>query len=271
MPKRILIAVSLVFWCTMNYLLWKSEFASGNEPGAPVPFELVAEKILTCPDNSMLEIHMGNKRIGMARWYANILEKQAARKKGQNALEGMVRETDHYTLDIDGTINLDPGSGTGLLYYIGFSFDNELNWEVMRMRISQRPLVWDIEANATNKTVMVIMANGPEPTTSTFTFEQLSDPKLLATEFYGPFMGELLGKALEPFIQKQTNSVAGIADQIGFEARHTWLEIHGARTRIYELELNAFQDFKVLLTVSRVGEIIKGDLPFEITLRNDGL
>ncbi len=268
MRTKILITLSLIFWGVMNLMLLKSEFRPTGEEGSRVPVSLVAEKILTSPDNSTLEIRMGKKRIGIARLYANIAEKEK-RRANQEALEGMIREADYYSLDIDGTVNLSTEGGTSYLYYLGMVYDTDLNWEVIRFRLSQRPYIWEFEANSTNKTLLIITRDRENTTTQQYTFEELSKPDKLISDLYGPFLGGILGEAIEPWTNNRTNKVTSLADQVHFEARNAFLEMHGARTRIYKLKLKAFDKYDATLTVSRVGEIIHGDLPMDIQLIYD--
>src|SRR5258708_25535382 len=72
MFSRIALLLITLFWLTMNYLLWRSEFGGRGETGSAVPVETIWRKILTAPDNSSLEIiHQGTK-LGYCRWAANL-------------------------------------------------------------------------------------------------------------------------------------------------------------------------------------------------------
>ena len=56
-----------------------------------------------------------------------------------------------------------------------------------------------------------------------------------------------------------------------WEARQDWLKIGHARLRVYRLEARLPGERKIVVIVSRVGEILRVQLPNEIQLLNTSL
>src|SRR6185295_17083119 len=109
MRYRVYLLLVTAFFITMNVLLWRSEFGGRGHLGAPIPAELVWEKVLTSPDNSFLEIRHHGVKIGRAQWAASIGEEVATGKVIPDELppEGMVKTLTGYSINFDGTVSLD--------------------------------------------------------------------------------------------------------------------------------------------------------------------
>ena len=58
---------------------------------------------------------------------------------------------------------------------------------------------------------------------------------------------------------------------LDWEARSDWLKVGHSRVRVYRLEARLLDKHRVVVIVSRVGEILRVELPSEITLVNDAL
>src|SRR5437762_6954267 len=105
MSSRLTFFFLALFWLTMNFFLWRSEFGGRNELPSAVPPEKVWDKILTAPDDSSLNIHYHGKKIGYCRWAANVGQEQATGKVVSEDFnpEGMVEKLSSYTLELDGS------------------------------------------------------------------------------------------------------------------------------------------------------------------------
>ena len=67
MRSRFLFLFITLFWLTMNFLLWRSEFGGHQKVGSAVSLDVVVEKILTAPDASSLEVYHHGNKIGFCR------------------------------------------------------------------------------------------------------------------------------------------------------------------------------------------------------------
>ena len=71
MPLRLTFLAIILFWGTMNVLLWRTEYGSlGGD--TPVPFALVWRKILTAPDASSLSVYQNRERMGYCEFSTSV-------------------------------------------------------------------------------------------------------------------------------------------------------------------------------------------------------
>src|ERR1700733_9461681 len=108
MTSRITFLLIALFWLTMTYLLWRSEYVGQNQVGSNVPLELVWRKILTAPDNSSMQILHDGRKVGYCKWVSNIGQDIAAGKilTDDAPPDGMVRQLTGYRLDFQGNLTL---------------------------------------------------------------------------------------------------------------------------------------------------------------------
>ena len=275
--RRIAFLAITAFFLTMNVLLWRSEFRPQGE-GAPVAFAVVWERILRAPDDSDLEIFYQKKKIGHLRWAANAgeLTTTNAPAADDNLQEGMVRKVGGYTLDIlDGRLDFG-AERKRVRFTMNSAFAADHKWQSFGVQLSQRPMSLDVTASATNETLSVSFREGDETVRRTFTFAQLRDPKALLQEVAGPIplallTGGLIGGfgggtgapelAALPALQK-------LSLGLQWDSRQDWLKIGSAKLRCYRLQTRLLEKHQATIYVSRVGEILRVELPNEIVLQN---
>lgn len=267
MRYRVYLLLVTAFFITMNVLLWRSEFGSRGHRGAPVPAELVWEKVLTSPDNSYLEIRHHGVKIGRAHWAASIGEEVATGKVLSDEVppEGMVKTLTGYSISFDGTVSLDDLSR--LRFDLNLKLDTNQNWRTMNLKFTVKPFSWEIHSSAEEQTLRVL-AEGDEKIDRTFTFADLRNPEKIARELGGPVLPGALAALGLPLPQAGPSS-ASLA--LKWEARNDRLEIRDNLIRIYRLEARLFERLKATLMVSPVGEILRLELPDEIVMINEAL
>ena len=274
MTHRISFVLIAAFFVTMNVLLWRAEFRADGEPGSEVPVEVVAKRLLTSPDNSHLEIFHSGKRTGFARWSANIGEDLATgRKMVADQLEGEIRQLDNYTLDCDGEFQVESFTNR-FRFYLSAEFDTNMNWTYFSVRVIQRPRSWEIRADSEVETLTVThaVADGSPSFEQEFAFDELLDPGKLFQRMGVPFAGQLLqGMAGRLSPGGQPSDVKGVASGIRWRAHNDHLKLHGAKARVYRLGIQLTREHEIVAVVSRVGEIMRVSLPYEITLINQEL
>lgn len=275
--RRLAFLAITAFFLTMNVLLWRSEFRAQGE-GAPVALAVVWERILRAPDDSDLEIFHHKKKIGHLRWAANAGELATTNTQPSNQTleEGMVRKVGGYTLDIlDGRIDLGVDRKR-IRFTMNSAFATNHQWQTFGVQFSQRPMSLDVAASATNETLSVSFREGDETVRRTVTFAQLRDPKALLQEVAGPIplgllTGGLLGGLSEgtgapelaalPALQK-------LSLGLRWDSRQDWLKIGSAKLRCYRLQTRVLEKHQATVYVSRVGEILRVELPNHIVLQN---
>lgn len=274
MLKNLGLLALTVFWITMNVLLWRSEFRGEGE-GTPVPLTSVWEKVLRAPDDSHLEVFHQKRKIGHLRWAANAGE-LASTNTSANLEEGMVRRVGGYTIDIlDGRFDLG-ADRRRIRFTMNSSFTTNHQWQSFTVQLNQRPMSLEVSAAATNETVSVRFQQGEEAINRAFTFAQLRDPVKLLQEVAGAvplglLTGGLLGGTAAGSAPPELAALPALQHLslgLQWDSRLDWIKIGQAKLRCYRLQTRWLEKYQVTIYVSRVGEILRVQLPNEIVLQN---
>ena len=265
MRSRIFFLTIAGFWVVMNYLLWRSQWGAHSGIGSAVPVGVVWEKILTAPDSSSLEIYDHDKKIGFSHWIATVGNSPIASTKNlseDDVPEGMVGQVTGYSLDFEGN-SFWPESNR-IRFEAGLTLSTNREWKDFRLHVNLRPTVWDVRASAASEKV-VVHVNDPDGSwQKTFKFADLQDPEALLGDFGGGYALGLLGGAGLPL---QKDSLPKLA-VLNWQAHEDWMQVGHSKVRVYRLETQFFGQH-VFLFISRVGEILRVELPNKIALRNE--
>ena len=266
MFNRLYFPLIVLFWVVMNVLLWRAEFGGGNEAASSVSSEVVWQKILTAPDDSTLEISLNGKRVGYCRWVANVGEELATGKIASEDYvpEGMIRQLGHYTIDLEGNVLLgEPASRMRFNLHLQFATNHV--WRRMVLRVTSRPTAWEIRTVAEEETLSLKYEDPSSQWSRTFTYAELRHPRQLLEEFGGPLPLALLGPAAG--LERQYSLSLGLQ----WSARNDWLNIGHAQVRVYRLQARLLDRYQIVVLVSRVGEILRVELPNGLLLVNEAL
>jgi hypothetical protein len=266
--RAALIALA-VFWLAMNVLLWRSEFGPRNPVGSVVPVEAVWEKVLTAPDDSALEIVHHGKKIGFCHWAANLGQEQATGKTATEDVlpEGLVERLTSYRIDFEGTVEVSDLPHR-LRFDLNAKFTTNHLWQELHLRVSLRPKVWELHTVAAEQVLRLKGEDGEGQFERVFRFADLQNPQALLQEFADPMSLALLSAAGLP---ASSGNVPAPALGLTWEARNDWLKIGHAPVRVYRLRARLLDRFQVAVFVSRVGEILRVELPDDLVLINDEL
>jgi hypothetical protein len=255
------------FWVTMNTLLWRAEFAGKGEPGSEISPGLVWQKILTSPDDSGLAVQYGKERVGYLRWAPNIGEETATGKTvNENTdIEGRVKKLTSYTVHSDGNFIV-PESTARFRFEFDSTFATSGAWEEWKFKGIQKPNVWSIAVNRKTESVEFTLGEGPVAVKQAFRFADFRNPQKLVNDLGVAGMFPMLAE----FLPAGTNGTS-LSVRLNWEARQDWLQMGHSRVRIYRLEARILDKYKVIVLVSRVGEILRVDLPGEVALVNEAL
>jgi hypothetical protein len=266
MLKQVSLIILAAFWISMNLLLWKSEFRGAAELGSPVPVEVVWEKILTAPDNSPLEILRHGKKIGYCRWIPNVGEDLSTGKISSERFqpEGRVERLTGYTIDLEGSF-LSEDAGARIQFDSHTSFGADLVWQEFRARSTMRPLTWQLKADAAARNFTLISEEEGFVWQRTIGFDDLRNPSEFLNELGVPLPPELF------LLPGGTLPELNLSKFFSWEARHDWLRIGHSQVRIYRLQLRFLDSFRADILVSRVGEILRIELPQNVVLVHEAL
>jgi hypothetical protein len=267
MWSRFSFVLIAAFFLVMNVMLWRAEILGRNKPGPPVPIENVWRRIITAPNSSTLEIQHRGEKIGILHWIPSVAE--ATRKDKYAPVEmpeGMVRSPVSYDIDCNGSVIFSPETR------LRFNFDLKLStnyaWQEFGLRLNLRPAVWEIFSVSTNETIVFKMDDGHMRTERTWTFKDLRRPERILRDIAGPVLPGLIAMIGGPLNIHEITQVAG---RLQLEARNERLVMGNARVRVYRLRLRLMDGYEATAIVSPIGEILRVDLPDEISLIHEDL
>ena len=259
MTSRIAFLVIALFWLTMTYLLWRSEYVGHNKLGSNVPLALVWRKILTAPDNSELNILHEGKKVGYCRWVSNIGQDAATGKvlTDNPPVEGMVRRLTGYRLDFNGSLVSSEPPGR-----IKFDFDLKLAtnevWQEFNLGLKIQRTDYKIHSLASEQTVRLDVLEKQTRWERVFRFADLQNPAALVEELELPGALEMLGAIGQlPPVRKD----ASFLPQVAWTARNDWFNVGHTSVRVYRLEATLLDRYRMRVIVSPVGEILRVELP----------
>ena len=267
MAARSLLLLLTIFWVSMNVLLWRAEY--GGRPGleSMVPAHIVWEKMLTAPDSSSLTIFHKGKKIGFCHWITSVGEALEKLSANETPPEGMVGKIVNYRLELDGNVMLD-NSADRLRFDSHLTLGPDQKWQDVELRLNLRPSSWEVRSAAIEKKVRVSWQEETQKFERVFEFSELENPGALVAEFGGPFSAALLNAIGLPFTR---NGNRAPALGLQWEARHESIKLGHSAIRVYRLQARLLERFAIVVFVSRVGEILRVELPDGIVLANDQL
>jgi hypothetical protein len=259
-----------LFWVTMNFLLWRAEYGQRTRAGSSVPAAVVWQKMLTAPDSSSLSIYHRGKKIGFCHWLTSIGEELSKLKEENGPLEDMVERVSSYRIQLEG--NLVPGKTGETLAPIRFDAHLKLStnqlWQEFSLRLTLRPTMWEVRSVAAQQTLRLKVQDGDAPFERVFKFSELKNPQGVLADFAGPF-GSAIINAFGLSVGAQNANPLTLGLQ--WQGRHDTMRIGHSSVRTYRLQARLLDRYEVRIFVSRVGEILRVELPDEVVLTNDQL
>ncbi|MDB6016565.1 MAG: hypothetical protein JWR19_1054 [Pedosphaera sp.] len=270
MASRIALLLITLFWLLMNALLWNSEFGSRDHIGGTVPLAVVWQKILTAPDNSLLEMTHHGQRAGYCRWAA-IVGQDAANLKPAAANtrpDGIVEELPNYRIDFEGNLLLNEAASR-LHFDLSVRFDTNQAWQELKLQVGLRPANWEVHSLAREQTVHLFMEDDEGKSERVFTMADLQNPEALARAFALPLPLAAMVPASLPRDRQQPALALSLG--LKWEARDDWITFGHTAVRVYRLQAHLLDHYQVVIIVSRVGEILRVELPDDLVMVNDRL
>lgn len=273
MARKVTFLFITLFWLTMNGLLWRAEFA-GREIGAATPVGLIWEKILTSPDDSAVAVMYGKDRVGYVRWSPNIGEEAVTGKTANenSDIEGRIKKVAGYTVHSDGNFILPENNGR-MRFDFDAKFDAKHDWTEWRFKGVQRPNAWQIAVNRGKESIELTLGEGKMALTQSFKFSDFRNPQKLLEEVGAAGQMPMLAAVLPQLrgAANLTNAPAALSLGLKWEGQQDWLMMGHSRVRVYRLRAHLFDKFDAVITVSRVGEILRVELPGDVELVNEAL
>jgi hypothetical protein len=267
---RLVFVLLASFWLAMNVLLWRTEFGGEGQAGGPVAPQLVWDKILTAPDDSMLQVTHGGLSWGHCRWIATVDEtpRAATLEEEPEEIEGMVRRVSLYRVDVEGNLVV-PDSSTRIRFSAHTSFGPKRDWRELQLRITARPVIFELRARAGESAVRISYQDDSDRWERVLSAEDLQQPTRLLAQIPGMEGAAVL--ALLSGWQGLPLAPQKLALGLEWDARQTWLETGRNRVRAYRLEARLVDRYRAVVYINRVGEILRIELPDNLLLQNEVL
>lgn len=249
------------FWVTMNVLLWQLEFGSrGGDTEVPVP--LVWHKILTAPDASSLSVYQKSERMGYCEFSTGVGQEMATYDEGKLPPEGLAPHAD-YLLHVAGNVSL--GDFTNRFKFDGrIRLSRSQEWKEVNFRITSRTGGIEVSSLATNQTVHVKMSTeGSTMLERDMPLTDLESPGGILRLIGGNMLGDFLSSTDPADILP-----GGGEHPLQWDARRTRAKIGAESVPVYRLETSVL-GHPVVVDVSTLGEILRVDLPGDISARVD--
>ena len=260
MPARLTFLAIVAFWLTMNAMLWRAEFGShGGE--TPVPVGLVWHKILTAPDASSLSVYQNGDRMGYCEFSTSVGQEMSTMDADRPPPEGVVKRAG-YQIHLAGNVAL--GDFTNRLKFDGrLQFSTDQAWREVNLKISARQTVVEIHSLATNQLVHLKINSNGGVVEQDLTFAELQNPNALMRALMGNVADTLFGLMDLPDL-----ATTEAAQKLEWRANRTRVKIGTEAVPVYRIETSALGR-SVLVDISTLGEILRVELPGNISARID--
>lgn len=264
MKPRLFFLLVLAFWLVMNGLLFRAELG-GRHTGIPVAPQAVWQRMITAADSSSLEILHQGRKYGVCRWMATVDElRPPGQSPGREASpEGMVRRITGYTLDFDGNLMLRE-LGQNVRFFFRLHLSTNYTWRDLQLRTQLKPDVYEIHADAAAQRLTIRLNDGVNEASYAYSFDELRDPRRLLQDFEVPLPAVWLLNTIEPADAGAPTFRLGLE----WEARQDVLPLGRTHMKVYRLQARVLDRYYVVVYVSRAGEIMRVDLPGNVSLLN---
>jgi hypothetical protein len=274
-----LIAATTAFWVTMNVLLWRAEYGHASNAASTVPASVIWRKILTAPDLSSLTILHHGKKIGACRWSTSVAEELSSLSEDNAAApERMARKAPGFKLQIEGALN--DGNNPGRIRFDGsLILSSNQVWREFKLGVNARPAVFTAKASAADQAVRLSWDDGHGRLERMMAISDLGNSARVLDEVLGLQSGKLRARDLL-LSMGQGNAAEGphfgneaglnfTAAQLQWEGSNEEMKLGHSMVRVYRLRAHLIGRYEVKVFVSRVGEILRVDLPDETVLLNE--
>jgi len=267
MLSRVTLIALALFWLAMNVLLWRAEFGGRDSTGSAVPAAVVWHKMLTAPDSSSLTVLHHGKKVGFCHWVTSVGEELASMNEGDAPPRGGQRRVTGYRLHLEGNLAFED-FGTRVRFDSGLKLTTNRMWQEITARLNFRPTIFEIKAVAAEKAVHIQTTEGQDKFERVIKFSELENPGALIAQLGGPMAAEVWNNL---DFQGMNLPQKPAKSELEWEARNDSIRIGHSKVRVYRLETRLLDHYRVLIFVSRVGEILRVELPNELILVNDQL
>ena len=268
MAVRAALVLAAAFCIVMNVLLWRAEYGHTASMGSAVPPSIIFRKMLTAPDTSSLSIFQHSKKIGFCHWMTSVGEDMARLKEDTSSPEGMVGQINGYSAQLEGSLMGAESPGrVRFESHLALSANHE--WQHFELTLNFHPTVVEVRVVAAEHALRLSWDDGSGKTERVIPFASLQNP----TALLGGLSGIGIPQLQTPLLPQSTTTNAPPLDLtrlgLSWEGRNDELRIGHSSVRVYRLKARLLDRYEIVLYISKVGEILRVNLPNEIVLLSD--
>ena len=225
---------------------------------------MVWRKILSAPDDSLLDIMQHGKRVGSCRWSTAVSE--AFARMDEAPTPGAAEKMRLYRLQLEGSATLPDISGR-LHFECDLTLSNQVDWAEIRVATcTSGRWAWTFQSKAGDQSVRVSASDGEDTFDRAFSFSELQNPGALITSLAGPMATGMLDGF---YLPSGSSGAAKHVPPTTCEAHRDILNIGHQSVRVYRLNARIMNQFDIVVYVSDAGEIFRAELPDGIVLLHD--
>jgi hypothetical protein len=132
--------------------------------------------------------------------------------------------------------------------------------------VNIRPFTWEVRSVAAEQVLKLSVESGKARVEHLLKFSDLRDPAVILNEVLGPAFGDLFDQTMIPTALGDTVPPAPV-----WEASEDTIRIGKHQVMVYRLQTRLLDRYQVSILISRVGELLRIELPDDLVLVNDHL
>ena len=224
--------------------------------------------MLSAPDASALTVFHHGQKIGFCQWSTSVGEELSKLHGEGEPPEGMVRRITGYRAHLEGNFALHHIPSQRVRVDGNLNLDPNLRWNNSDIRFIFRPTVISLKTFAADQAFDLRVESGDDVFNRRIQWADLQNPQALM-ETLNVAEVTALSRNLGQRGQPGTNGPS--LGNLTWEAYEDAIRIGRSPVRAFRLQTTWLEKYKAIVFVSRVGEVLRIELPDEILLVHDQL
>src|SRR5205807_9343022 len=185
------------------------------------------------------------------------------------APQAMARRLTGFRLLLEGALN-ETNKPAAIRYEATLVLSSNQVWRDFKLSVNARPVLFEIRARAAEQSVHISWDDGGGRLERVMSLSELGNPAFVLDQVLGLKSGKLRGRDLLVAMSQGSPPAAPASGMPFGNATLNWvgsndeLKLGHSRVQVYRLRAHLLDHYDLQVFVSRVGEILRVDLPGEI-------
>ena len=247
----------------MNTWLWRLEYGRTKDNRDIASKTVVWQRILSAPDHSVLEVNYRGKRIGFFRWMPNIGDSGANKSVDDDQqVEGIVKQLTDYRVDVEGNIMMQLTNR--MTFGVHLRYDSNQVWQAVTAKFGSRIGSIQLHAASGSEQVQMAFEHDGSKWEQAISKSALRNPDQLIKE-----LGLPIGLLWPGWGLGLSEGSSQLEQKVKWDVYNDWWRVGHSNLRVYRVQLEILNRYTISIIISRVGEILRIELPNEITVVNE--